>query len=757
MDPTTPVQPLTPPENQASPAPPTPLVPGVPPAPAVPEVPTPAPESAVESDVRSQIVEHIKNGKNVLVTVGNNPSVDELASALALTLMLEKLDKHVTSVFSGDVPPAIEFLDPEATFENSVDSLRDFIIALSKEKADKLRYKVEDNVVKIFITPYKTILSQDDLEFSQGDFNVDIILALGVEKSEELDKAIAAHGKILHDAAVATINAGHQKSDLGAVNWNDTNASSIAEMLVGLSEQLGTELLDEEVSTALLTGIVAETNRFSNEKTTPKVMTLSAQLMAAGANQQLVATNLRQEGMISEPVRTKNEDQPHDDEGEMTLEHEDDAKDKTEPATKKAAKPRAKSAKEDAVAKPETKVDKEDTNVAPKPVLKSADDSAESTSEVEPVESVEPTDSPTEVKEAVSSEDNDSTKSTQPPTPDLPPLPSVELEAPAVLNHEPQGGERVIEPLSTETTQDATPLPTPTSADASLPPLPSLPELPSVQNAPTADTSVPPLPSIEPTEPHTLAEEPRFGGTLNATGEAALEADQAALEEARQAVEAVDAAPPPTIAPPPTDEEPAPPASPITDAINPEPSTHQDSAQPLAFTAPPLSFDAAPAAEDSNAHSEEETPVDAFMQPHNDGMQPPDLNALTPPTPSPAAMNSGDLPPLPPMPSVQGDGTMPPLPPVPGQATTDPSAALQPQINPAFMQDMPQSQNSWSQAGDDLAAQQAEKADQRQARMDEMNQQYDQAVDRNRELQGLPPVNNPNGTGLPPVPPSPSI
>src|SRR5260221_12646663 len=107
---------------------------------------------------------------------------------------------HSTAVFSGQVPSTIEFLQPEKTLEKSTDSLRDFIIALDKSKADKLRYKVEDQTVKIFITPYRTSLSDKDLEFSQGDFNVDVVMALGVKEQADLDKAIIAHGGILHDA-----------------------------------------------------------------------------------------------------------------------------------------------------------------------------------------------------------------------------------------------------------------------------------------------------------------------------------------------------------------------------------------------------------------------------------------------------------------------------------------------------------------------------------------------------------------------------
>lgn len=244
------------------------------------------------SGAKQQIVERIKQSTNILVTVSNNPSVDALSAALAFTLMLNKLDKHATAVFSGAIPPAIKFLEPAKTFEHNVDSLRDFIIALDKEKADRLRYKVENDVVKIFITPYKTTITDKDLQFSQGDFNVDLIIALGVESREELDKAITAHGRILHDATVATINAANQKSSLGSVDWQDAAASSLCEMLMSLSEALQAGLLDQQISTSLLTGIVAATERFSNQHTTPRVMTMSAQLMAAGANQQLIATNL---------------------------------------------------------------------------------------------------------------------------------------------------------------------------------------------------------------------------------------------------------------------------------------------------------------------------------------------------------------------------------------------------------------------------------------------------------------------------------
>ncbi|HEX5744071.1 MAG TPA: hypothetical protein VFX84_01315, partial [Candidatus Saccharimonadales bacterium] len=140
-------------------------------------------------DAKKQLIDKLKSANNILVTVSRDPSVDQLASCIGLTLLLNKQGKHAAAVFSGKVPSTLGFLKPEDTLEKNTDSLRDFIISLDKTKADKLRYKVEEDVVRIFITPYRTSLSEDDLEFSEGDFNVDVVVALGVSKQEDLDQA----------------------------------------------------------------------------------------------------------------------------------------------------------------------------------------------------------------------------------------------------------------------------------------------------------------------------------------------------------------------------------------------------------------------------------------------------------------------------------------------------------------------------------------------------------------------------------------
>ena len=243
--------------------------------------------------VFESVVEKVKAAENVLVALSNDPNVDEMAAAIGLSILLESLGKHATAIYSGKTPNVLEFLKPEETFETNTNGLQDFIIELDKEKADHLRYKVDGDFVKVYITPYRTTLSQGDLAFSRGDFNVDLVISLNVAAATELDAALREYGRIMHDATAVNITNG-VPGKFGDVEWVDPKASSVSEMVAELAVALK-EDLDQSVATALLTGIAAATDKFGNEATTPEVMMLAAKLMKSGANQQEVFKNISQE------------------------------------------------------------------------------------------------------------------------------------------------------------------------------------------------------------------------------------------------------------------------------------------------------------------------------------------------------------------------------------------------------------------------------------------------------------------------------
>ena len=268
-------------------------------------------ETPKTDETLKKVIEKINEADSILVTLSKDPTVDEMTAALGLTIMLGNYGKHATAIYSGKTPNALQFLRPDETFEANTNSLQDFIIALNKEKADHLRYKIEGDFVKVYITPYKTTISESDLEFSRGEVNVDLVVALDVIETEDLDAALAQHGRIMHSASLINISS-TAPGRLGGVEWSNPHASSVSEMVVVLLEEMG-ETITKDVATALLTGIIAATERFSNERTTPDTMALASKLMQLGADQQLIVAQM------ADALKKGPEEQPEEQVKEQTV------------------------------------------------------------------------------------------------------------------------------------------------------------------------------------------------------------------------------------------------------------------------------------------------------------------------------------------------------------------------------------------------------------------------------------------------------
>lgn len=286
------------------------------------------PTPKVDGDL-VRVIDKVNAAESILVALSKDPTVDEMAAAIGLTLALDKMGKHATAIYSGETPNALEFLEPEKTFEANTNSLQDFIIALNKEKADHLRYKIEGDFVKVYITPYKTTIDESDLEFSHGEVNVDLVISLNVNEVEDLDAALAKHGRIMHDASAINIS-NAVPGRLGGIEWNRTSASSVSEMIVNMLEEMK-QPFSEEIATALLTGIESATDRFSNEKTTPDAMAAASKLMEAGANQQLIVANIMKPEKEEVPEVHQEEKREEPEPGSIEVDHDDDKTDSLSP------------------------------------------------------------------------------------------------------------------------------------------------------------------------------------------------------------------------------------------------------------------------------------------------------------------------------------------------------------------------------------------------------------------------------------------
>lgn len=246
----------------------------------------------MELTAKQQTVELIRESEKILLLTHVNPDGDALGSLLALQMILTKLGKEAIAVCSEPIPNAFQFLPGKEKLVTDFSGLKDFVITVNTTtiKVDKLGYKnlPEENKLNIIITPVSGTFKPEDVSCGHGQYKYDLIIVLDSPDLERLGKVYDANTELFYETPVINIDHHAGNDYFGKVNWVDLTSTSTSEILVALVESLAREkpLLDVDVATALLTGIIVDTGSFQNANTTPKSFTVAAQLVAAGAKQQ---------------------------------------------------------------------------------------------------------------------------------------------------------------------------------------------------------------------------------------------------------------------------------------------------------------------------------------------------------------------------------------------------------------------------------------------------------------------------------------
>lgn len=243
---------------------------------------------------KTQVVELLRASENVVITVSQHPDSDQISAAIGLAEVLHKLNKHADVVISGVVPSNLSFLST-GLVKKSFSGIRDFVIDVdtSTVEADKLRYVPEEKKLRIYVTPFNGNYSADDVDFSYGDYHCDAVIALGVDTQEQMDKQLTNQKELLSKSKLVTLNVGDGSGGAG-LSWHVATASSVCELVMNIVESMQPDILDSDIATSLLTGIISKTDHFTNERTSAKVMNIASQLMAVGAKQTEIIEHLKQ-------------------------------------------------------------------------------------------------------------------------------------------------------------------------------------------------------------------------------------------------------------------------------------------------------------------------------------------------------------------------------------------------------------------------------------------------------------------------------
>lgn len=249
-----------------------------------------------------QILENVKKSKKVLVVMKKNPDIDTLCAGLGLCLYLKRLEKNTELICQRpEKKQQLEFLGNTDLIKPELEKLRKFIINLdiSKNQVEEFSYDVVEDNLKIFITPKQGSFSEADVNFENTNFKFDLIFTINTPDLEDLGDIYDNNTEFFYNTPIINLDYKPNNEHFGQINLVELTATSGCEVVFDIIEKIDTELIDEDISTSLLTGIIANTKSFKTEKVTPKALSTASQLIAFGADRSKIINELYQTRSIN--------------------------------------------------------------------------------------------------------------------------------------------------------------------------------------------------------------------------------------------------------------------------------------------------------------------------------------------------------------------------------------------------------------------------------------------------------------------------
>lgn len=268
------------------------------------------------------IVSLLKRSNQILILPSAPIDGDSLGSALSLYLVLKKLGKKVTVVAEDAVPTSYNFLPEISSVHRELHFMRDLIVTIDCREdpaSTKMHHEIQGNKINIIITPHTNPLSKDHVTFSEGPIPFDCIICVDAGGVEQFGKIYDRSTELFNLAPVINIDHHASNTGFGKINLVDIMAPSTTTMLLPLIESLGenldvatndsqggtpqprpsqpidshsTSLIDADIATLLLAGLITDTGSFQNPNTTPDAFAIAAKLISFGARQQEIIRNI---------------------------------------------------------------------------------------------------------------------------------------------------------------------------------------------------------------------------------------------------------------------------------------------------------------------------------------------------------------------------------------------------------------------------------------------------------------------------------
>lgn len=245
--------------------------------------------------IHEQFLNFLEKAKRPLIVLPETANADDFAAAFSCAALLAKMQKPIEIASSGGrLPKSLEFLPNPTNIRGDLPNIRQLTLRVNHQEAkiDELFYDIEDDELKINLVPKTGAWSEKDVTISTDSYRYDLILALGGQDLESFGQLYKDYTDFFYQTPIVNLDHSNANEHFGQMNLVDINAVAVTEVCYDLIEKIDPGLIDEEMATFFLTGMIYKTRSFRSSNVTPKTLKVAGALIARGARRDEIVQQL---------------------------------------------------------------------------------------------------------------------------------------------------------------------------------------------------------------------------------------------------------------------------------------------------------------------------------------------------------------------------------------------------------------------------------------------------------------------------------
>jgi phosphoesterase RecJ-like protein len=237
----------------------------------------------------------LERAQKPVIILSHGANADDFASAFGVCALLQKLEKSADIVSpGGNIPKSLSFIKAPKQIQGDIQNIRKLTLKVNAKNAkiDELSYNMEGDELHIHLLPKSGTWNQDDVRIDANSYKHDLIIAIGAVDLETFGDIFKQYSDFFYQTPIINIDHNSANEHFGQVNLVDMSAVSCSEICYETFMRIDESLVDEEIATLFLTGMIYKTRSFKTENVTPRTLKLAGDLITKGARRDEIVQKL---------------------------------------------------------------------------------------------------------------------------------------------------------------------------------------------------------------------------------------------------------------------------------------------------------------------------------------------------------------------------------------------------------------------------------------------------------------------------------